>query len=156
MREEDTRHIPWTGVEAAYARNRDPAERTPIAAGMRVYYRRDAWDPDPVGALVLDVQELDERNDPNLWHAVRDVTGQQIFTPDGPLFAPVADPWPWVLLQPDDTPWRTARTWEARLRGAPGWLPLGWRTRPVRTPDQVVLRPLPPLNTNPANITKGG
>jgi hypothetical protein len=151
--EEETRHIPWAQVEVSYARNRNPIERVAVTPGDRVYYRRDNWDPNLVLAQVLEVQDLGDRTDPNLWQQVRNVGGSPVLDPLGQLVhAPVADPWPWVILQPDDTPGRTAKTWEARLRGSAGWLPLDWRTRHVRLPREVVLRPLQPLTTNPRNL----
>ena len=117
-----------------------------MTVGDRVCYRRDNW-ADPVLATVVEVQDLDDHDDPNLWQEVKDTQGQPIYDGSGePLYVPVADPWPWVLLSPDDAPGRLAQTREARLRGSAGWLPLHWRTRHVRLPSEVVLRPLRPLN----------
>lgn len=146
MRESDTRLVPYEHAEIAYARNRPHHERPPIPRpGDRIYYRREFWDENPVLATVVDVQDLDDHTDPDLWEPVKNVYGQQIYDAGVPRFAPMADPWPWVWLRPDDTG-RIAQTKESRVRGAPGWLPLNWRDRPVRLPGDLVMRPLPPRN----------
>lgn len=165
MREIDTRLVPWEHREIAYALNRWDRDRTPVPRpGDRVYYRRHEWDQEPTPATVLQVADLEDREDPNLWHPVRDnTTGAQMFDGEIPMIVRAPDPLPWVDLEPDDAvaafgpgekrrcgtcgqthEARVARTWEARVRGMPGWLPLGWRDRGVKLPGEIVMRPVEP------------
>lgn len=155
MRSElDTRHLPYEPVEVSYATNRPAGERTPIpVVGQQVLYRREFWDQEPVQVTVVSVQDLGDRSDPNLWRLVRDVHGNPMPGPDGDvLMVPVPDPWPLLWLRGWWPPYpggkpeeREAQTREARLRGSPGWLPLDWRLRPVRTPQEFALVARPPL-----------
>lgn len=165
MRSElDTRPIPIEHREVSYALNRPEHERTPVPRiGDRVFYRRHEWDQNPPLATVLAVADLEDRSDPNLWHPIRDnMTSVPILDPDGPRVVRAPDPLPWVDLVADDVDARDedgkpircpvcdthhrnpARTWEARVRGMPGWLPLNWRERPVRLPWELVVRPVAP------------
>jgi len=161
-----TRPVPWEQHEISYALNRPPAERTPIPkVGDRVYYRRHEWDQEPTLATVLAVADLEDRSDPNLWHPVKDVTGRVIYDGDLPRMVRAPDPLPWVDLQPDDAVNNAdlakktrcdgcdhvhealvARTWEARVRGMPGWLPPNWRERGVKLPSQMIVNPILPAH----------
>lgn len=158
-----TRLIPLTPEEGAYARNRDPAQRPPWPrVGDQLWYRRDEWDDDHALHLmdVVDVQDRGDRTSawaPGLWQLIRDnTTGQPLLDARGGLVVvPVADPWPWVHLRwpaGTDIPkgaehtWKhgVQMTWESRVRGSAGWLPLDYRvTRRLWLPGQTPLRPLP-------------
>lgn len=157
MREADTRLVPYERIEVSHATNRPYAERPPVPrVGDELFYRRNYWDQDPVRARVVWVQDLDDREDPNLWALVRDHNGNPILDAGVPRYGRAADPWPEVRLRgewadPGSTPHeREAITREARLRGSPGWLPLNWRERPVRLPSELYLIERPPLP--PANV----
>jgi hypothetical protein len=147
-----TRLVPWDAVEVAWARNRPHHERPALpAVGEHVWYRRNTWDPHDVceWCQVVEVRDLDDRTDPNLWHQVRDANGQPVYDAGQPRHAPAADPWPWLRLRRPNG--LIAETREARLRGSPGWLPVDYRTRPERSRlpghTRLVARPpLPPLN----------
>lgn len=144
MRELDTRVVPIEHIEVAYARHRPPAERSPVPrAGDRVFYRHTEWDEQVTPARVLWVQNLNDRADPQLWHTVRDAYGQVILDDGVPRQVPLADPWPQVRLS---TVYGELLTWESRVRGSPGWLPLDWESRPVRLPWELTMHPHPPLN----------
>lgn len=149
MQESDTRLAPIERCEISYALNRAPAERTPYPrAGDRVLYRHREWDTEVFEAIIEEVQDPQDRTDPWLWHAVRDMHGRQIFDGPAPRFVAVADPWPWVLLRTwMGGAWQRFITREGRVRGSAGWLPPGWRDRPVRLPGQIIMQPLAPLNT---------
>jgi hypothetical protein len=141
-----TRVIPYAPVEGAYARNRNLDERTPVpAVGDTVYYRHNEWDAEVVEAEVLAVQSMDDLHDVNLWRLVRDnLTGAPVYDNGQPRMVKVEDPWPWVMLKPEGHP--TTQTWEARLRGSAGWLPLDYRERPLRLPGEIVIQPTPNRN----------
>lgn len=164
-----TRGVPYEPVEVSYANNRPHSERPPIpVVGVRVLYRREPYDQHPVPVRVVWVQPVDDESlvhsypgfgparDPNLWTLVRDETGRPILDDGVPRYVPHSDPWPQVRVRgewpasPGQAPEvRDAVCREARLRGSPGWLPLDWRTRPVRLPHELstIDRPvLPPLN----------
>lgn len=145
-----TRLIPFGQDEATYARNRLPAERPPWPrVGDRLYYRREAWDVDGQLHLmqVVDVQSPDDTTSEwatNLCQHLRgNENGQPLFRPDGsPVVVPLPDPLPWVHLRwPDeleipkgsDHAWkyRIQMTFESRMRGSPGWLPLDYATTRV-------------------------
>lgn len=151
MDELRTRQVPWAQIEVTHARNRPHAERTPWPkVGDQVWYRRYDWDRhpstgrrvEPALGVVATVQDPDDREDPNLWQRIRNLTGQLMWTREGgPLHQEVADPWPWVdiqlpdLLKPNGFLMRhgeVVRTREARMRGSAGWLPLDYRQRPER------------------------
>jgi len=142
----DTRLIPIAPIEGAYARNRDPAERPPIpAVGDVVYYRHQEWDTEVVKAEVLAVQSMDDLHDENLWRLVRDnLTGHPVLDDGKPRMVKVEDPWPWVMLKPEGHP--ITQTWESRLRGSAGWLPLDYRQRRIRLPHEIIIRPTPNRN----------
>lgn len=153
-----TRMIPYEPIEVSHARNRPLDERSPIPkVGDKVFYRREFWDQEPLLTTVVFVQDLNDKSDPNLWHLVRDIYGNPIVDYGVVRYAQVADPWPEVMVEweevykstPSGVTTRRAVTREARLRGSPGWLPLNWRFRLVRTSGELlsVIRPeLPPLN----------
>lgn len=159
-----TRAVPWAQAEFSHARNRPARERPPLPqVGDRVLYRRYDWHHDIAGGrteepelvTVVEVQNLADRSDPNLWHEVRDSQGQPVTDAGVPRFAPVADPWPWIRVRRPDG--LIAETRESRIRGAAGWLPLDWRGRPERwrLPGKTLLTarpPLPPLNV-PGQVT---
>lgn len=149
MLEHETRLVPIEAREVAYARNRPTHERPPIPKpGDKVWYRHNEWDQHVWPATILEVQDVDDRTDPHLWHLVRDTSGVPILDADIPRQVQVADPWPWVLLRVDDDrfPSPQIRTQEGRVRGSAGWLPLNYLDRPVRLPHELVMQPLEPLN----------
>lgn len=165
-----TRLVPWEPIEVSHARNRPLAERPPLPKpGEQVWYRRFDWGIDPrTGdtippelAVVLEVQDPADTSDqhympdigwvrdPNLWHLVRDAYGHPVRDGDALRYAPVADPWPRLMLRRPNG--RTAQTRESRLRGSAGWLPLDYQRRPGRSrlPGDLLaaVRPaLPPVN----------
>lgn len=162
-----TRLIPWEPEEAAYARNRPHAERPAWPqVGQQVYYRRNEWDSDGDLHLmrVVAVQDPEDRDSewaPMLWQQIRDnATGAPVV---GHIVA-VPDPWPWVQLVWEGPypkglghAWRARpqMTWESRMRGSAGWLPLDYqRTRPLRLPHSGPLRPLP-APRRPARAQRG-
>src|SRR3954454_4979293 len=99
MQEQDTRLVPIEHSEVAYALNRATAERSPYpTVGDRVFFRHREWDVVVHPAVIRDVQDAGDRTDPWLWHTVKDVVGRQHFAHGVPRFVPVADPWPWVVL----------------------------------------------------------
>lgn len=166
MDELRTRMVPWAQIEVTHARNRPHAERTVWpAVGDQVWYRRYDWDRDPrdgarvepeVGTLIA-VQDRDDREDPNLWHQVKNVHGQSLAEiPGAPSHHAAADPWPWVDIRLNDQfkddgglmrYGEVVRTWESRMRGSAGWLPLDYRERPERwrLPSETALIERPPL-----------
>src|SRR5271167_2003531 len=134
MNELSTRLIPIEPSEISYALNRHPDEKTawPIC-GQRVEYRHRMWEQHTYPAVIIEVQDPEDRTDTWLWHAVRDVNGNLLYDAGMPRFVRVADPWPWVALRVDmEGTERRFETREARVRGSAGWLPLNWRTRPIR------------------------
>lgn len=168
MDELRTRLVPWAQIEVTYARNRPHAERSPWPkVGDAVWYRRYDWDRDPrdgarvepVIGTVIAVQDLDDREDPNLWHQIKNVHGQPLAgVHGGPARQAAPDPWPWVDIQLADKVkddgslmrhGEVVRTWESRMRGSAGWLPLGYRQRPERwrLPSETALVERPPLVT---------
>ncbi len=173
MQELETRIVPWQYTEVSWARNRPPGERVPLPhAGDVVWYRQWEWERDPGGrhtpperATVVEVQDPTDTavvhttpdgvpaRDPNLWHLLRDPSGKPLPGPGGGMvYAPVADPWPRVVLRRPNGVVVTTR--EARLRGSAGWLPLDYRTRPERTrlPSATMLVPRPGVTAPPAPV----
>lgn len=153
LTEIQTRAVPYEQIEITFARNRPIMERPSIPKpGDYVFYRAEYWDQNPVSARVVEVQDPNDKSDPNLWQQVRDGSGVPIIDSGVPRFAPVADPWPWVRLEYEvlvpgrNDQWvtKSAMTRESRMRGSPGWLPLNWRSRPVRLPNELrqIERPL--------------
>jgi hypothetical protein len=143
----DTQHVPYDVREYNWALNRPYHERPALPRpGDMVFYRREAWDQNPVLVTVVAAADLRDRTDQNLWQPVHDpATGQLLYDNGVPRYAPVPDPWPWVRLTGrwavgGEMAERDAITMEARLRGSPGWLPLDWRDRPVRLPDELDAR----------------
>lgn len=142
----ETRLVPWERREGSYARNRDPAERPPIPrVGDRLYVRMEDWSPDVILCDVVAVQSLDDLHDPNIGYTVKHWdNGLPVLDAGRPRLVRVADPWPLVHLRlpgGDILP-----TYEARLRGSRGWLPLNYLERPVRLPSETIVRPLRPVN----------
>ena len=145
-----TRHVPWDKIEQVHARNRPHHERPPLPkVGDKVWYRHAHWERDPVSGAhippelvtVIAVQDLGEKDDPNLWAPLRTSLGMYVADTNGQVHQPVPDPWPWVdLKRPDRRKadgslmgyGQTVRTMEARMRGSAGWLPLDYRQRPER------------------------
>lgn len=157
MDELATRAVPWDRIEVTWARNRPMNERPPIPkAGDVVAYRHNEWSPDVIDVLVLEVQDLEDREDPNLWHQVKDERGVPIIDGATPRMAQAADPWPWIIFRRDPASDRTTCSREARLRGSAGWLPLDWRSRPERwrLPNETVHVLRPPLL--PPNVPRIG
>jgi hypothetical protein len=110
----------YTDAELRWARERPPAERTPIpAAGDEVLYRHDQNGP-VERAEVEAVQPLDDLYDPNLWTLHADAGGSPLLLEGRPVMREVNDPWPLLTLR---TLWGRVQTREARLPGSPGWLP---------------------------------
>lgn len=138
MREEDTKLIPYAPWEVAWARERLAPHRTPApAVGDEVCYRHDFWGP-VVRAEVRWVQPLDDLNDPNLWTIETDGFGNPLQVDGRPVFAQRLDPWPELHVQVPGLGLGVTR--EARLRGAPGWLPLDWESRFRPLPEFTVVR----------------
>lgn len=152
MDELATRPVPWDRIEIAWARNRPIHERPPTPRiGDILWYRHSGWDTELEQIVVLDIQDPDDREDPNLWHQVKNAHGIPIIDGLTPRMAPAADPWPWIAFRRDPDSDRLTSSREARLRGSAGWLPLDWRARPERwrlphVTATVVRPPLPPLN----------
>lgn len=158
LTEIQTRPVPYEQIEITFARNRPFMERPPVPQpGDQVFYRAEYWDQDPFRAQVIEVQDLNDKSDPNLWQQVRDGAGSPIVDGGVPRFSRVSDPWPWVRLEyevlMENGHWlvtKSAVTRESRMRGSPGWLPLNWRTRPVRLPAE--LRCIERPSLRPVNV----
>lgn len=169
-----TRLVPLDRSEGAYARNRPLDERPPYPrVGWRVWYRRNEWDTDDDLHLmrVVAVQDPHDTTSewaPHLWEVVRDPIGGHVLTDraGAPILRAADDPWPWVHLKWEgDIPkgsghaWKNnvQMTWESRLRGSPGWLPLDYeKTRKVRLPHELVVRHgQPPDRSAAVNMTPG-
>lgn len=160
----DTRALPYEAIEGSYANNRAPTDRPPIPKpGDRLLYRRYHFDQDPIPVVVVWAQDPDDTSlvhvdpragrvrDPNLWHLVKDPYGYPIADGDDWAYARHPDPWPQVRVRgtwadsPGMEPFeREAITREARMRGSSGWLPLGWRGRPLRMVGTILLVPVAP------------
>lgn len=156
-----TRLVPYQRWEFSYARNRRAQERPPWPrVGDEVYYRRNQWDTDDllVRVRVADVQDPGDVTSEHAVHInqmIHDtVTGGVLLDPLGkPVVSPVPDPWPWVILRYEgDVPKGTGRawmgrpqmTWESRVRGSAGWLPLNYQQiRRVYLPSEIVMQPMP-------------
>jgi hypothetical protein len=134
MREEDTRLVPYSAAEAAWALERPGGHRTPLPApGDEVEYRHDTWGP-VTRAEVVAVQPLDDLDDPHLWTVQTDpMTGRPLLLDGRPVLQQRLDPWPLVRLRVPRLGMGLSR--EARLRGSAGWLPLDWRERFRPLPD---------------------
>lgn len=127
LREADTRQIPYSSWEYAWAHERPAQHRTPLpAVGDEVRYRQDPWGP-VVAADVVSVWPLDDVDDPHLWRVETDGMGNPLAIEGRPLYAQRLDPWPIVRLRVPRLGLGDTR--EARLRGSAGWLPLDWETR---------------------------
>jgi hypothetical protein len=153
LTEWDTRHLPYEQVEVSYARNRLPVERPPIPVrGDQVFYRRTYWDQIPVAAVIVEVQDLNDRLDPNLWMVVRNTFGAPIQDQGVTRYTQVPDPWPEVklLYKDEQEQMRYALTRESRMRGSPGWLPLNWRMRPVYLPQDLLM--MERVSLRPVNV----
>lgn len=111
--------MPVAQHDVVWARCRPPHERTqPPKAGDRVWYRHH-----PHGPLTeAEVERVDEsdRGDYNVWRFVLDEQRRPVVVNGERLMEKVDDPWPDVWLRTDFG--RTV-TREARIDGAPGWLP---------------------------------
>ena len=136
-----TQGVPYAPQEFAWARIRPPAHRVPVPhVSQRIRYRHQYWGP-VVDAVVVSVPDLDHpptfaeisatgELDQNVWDLLRDNATGALLT-DGfgaprPVLLP--DPWPMIVVRAQGVPGLVS-TREARLRGAPGWLPLDWRSR---------------------------
>jgi hypothetical protein len=136
-----TRGVPYSPEEFAWARLRPPAFRLPPPhPRQRVLYRHSYWGP-VIDAVVEAAPDLDQLPrvdellalgdlDENVWSVLRHpMTGEVLYDGLGlPRIVQLPDPWPVVTLKVAGR-WRRVDTREARLRGAPGWLPLDWRDR---------------------------
>lgn len=130
--------IVYTPEEYQWARNRPPAQRTPIPqVGDEVMYRHVEGGP-VVRVEVLAVQDLEQIDDPNLWSFQNDPQGGPVMVEGRRVLAAAHDPWPELTLR---TPYGVGVTREARLRGSCGWLPLDWETRALPDPQVLILRP---------------
>lgn len=153
-----TRLIPFTGEEAAYARNRQLEERPPWPrVGDEVYFRRHEWDVDGDLHLMRVVDVQDPGDTTSVWatnlvqHLRHNDTGEPLHYSDGrPVLAPLDDPLPWVHLRWEGDIPKGAPTWlghvqmtfESRMRGSPGWLPLNYQeTRRLHLPGRILHRP---------------
>lgn len=160
-----TRLIPIEQAEASYARNRLVEERPPWPkVGDQVYFRRNSWgsDEDLFLMRIVDVQSPDDiisEFATNLCQHLRDMEGRPQFFPDGtPVIVPLPDPWPWVkmiwegeLSKNHNEAWkgRPQITFESRLRGSPGWLPLDYgRTRVTHMSYDIPFVPMPAYRFN--------
>lgn len=158
-----TRLVPYERWEFTYARNRLEEERPPWPkVGDELYYRRYEWsgDADLVRMRVVDVQSPDDVTSEwaaNVNQVIHDnMSGGVILDPTSgkPVVNPVADPWPWVILKYEgevpkgsEHDWknRPQMTWESRVRGSAGWVPLDYLTsRKIRLPAQIkpIIQPL--------------
>lgn len=146
MDEVDTRLIPYSAAEVAWALERPAPDRSAIPAeGDEVDYRHDPWGP-VRRALVQWVQPLDDFDDPNLWTVQTDpMTGEPLLLDDRPVMAQRLDPWPLLRLRVPGVGVGLSR--EARLRGSAGWLPLNWRAR---------RRPMPTGGYAIGGLVRGG
>jgi len=124
--ERTTMGIPVGPTEVRWAQFRPAPHRTPLPRlGDPVLYRHNHWD-EPTTAQVVAVQPLDDLDDPMVCRVEVDQLGDPILTDGRPMFALGFDPWPRVTLS---TVYGIGKTWEARLRGSPGWLPLDFTAR---------------------------
>lgn len=130
-------HIVYTPQEYAWARRRPAPDRTPIPErGDEVFYRHVESGP-VTRATVLEVQDLEDFTDPNLWYFQTDEFNQPVLLDGEMVLAQAFDPWPELTLK---TVYGVGITREARLRESPGWLPLDWETR-YRPQPRVRLQP---------------
>ena len=118
---------PWDPAEIAWAHNRPRQHQTPIPhPGDKVLFRMDPHAA-PTDATVLEVQDPDARDDPHMWHVVRNDAGGALLDELGRMvMKPAPDQWPVLTLQ---TVYGRLTCREGRVRGAPGWLPLDWQRR---------------------------
>jgi hypothetical protein len=138
MDEHLTRGVPISRAEVEWAHQRPSQHRVPVPhVGDEVLYRHNDWE-DPTPAEVLEVQPLDDLDDPHLWRVEVGPDGQPVELDGRAIIAQRADPWPRVTLR---TRFGVGITREARLRGSAGWLPLDWATRyrPVPAVPEIVL-----------------
>lgn len=105
--------MPFTAAQAAWARCRPQAQRTPIpTVGQRIWYRHRPHGP--LVPAVVERVDISNHADHNVWtFAGADGDGR-------PVMAMVDDPWPDVLVRAGQM---RVVTREARLDGSPGWLP---------------------------------
>lgn len=140
--EQLTRLIPWSERELAWQRVRPPEHRVPLPrAGDRVYARLSRF-TEPCGAVVVTVPDLSRgwrwddlepgasTPDAWTWHLLRhNLTGQPLLDGLGlPRIELLPDPHPVIRVHVDGYAGQMEMR-EARLRGAPGWLPRDWRER---------------------------
>lgn len=129
--------IVYTPEEYQWARRRPAGQRTPIpAVGDEVMYRHLEGGP-VVRAEVLEVQDLENFQDPNLWYFQTDALGRPVEIEGRRVLAKAYDPWPELTVR---TPYGVGITREARLRGSCGWLPLDWEARGQPAPEILILR----------------
>lgn len=126
LTEADSRPIPYTRAEFDWAHSRESRHWVPVPTeGDTVLYRHDPW-ATPTEATVEWVQPADDIDDPHLWVVQTDERGGVLLHHGQPVMAPKPDPWPVLRLK---TRFGPVETREARLRGAPGWLPIDWQAR---------------------------
>ncbi len=126
LTEADSRPIPYTRAEFDWAHDRPARCRVPVPTeGDTVFYRHDPWAA-PTEARVEWVQPADDLDDPHLWDVQVDEHHRPLLHQGRPVMKPKLDPWPLLRLK---TRFGLVDTREARLRGAPGWLPLDWESR---------------------------
>lgn len=124
--EQTTHGIPVGPSETRWAQFRPAPHRSPLPRiGDAVLYRHTVW-AEPTVAQVVAVQPMDDLDDPNIWRVELDQLGDPILIDGRPVFAQGFDPWPLLTL---NTVFGVGQTREARLRGAPGWLPLDFTTK---------------------------
>lgn len=116
----------WDASEVGWQLRRPRKFWTPLpAAGDRVFYRHRHFG-DVTGALVEQIEDLDDTSDSYVWHLVT-VAGQLVRDELGRT-VPRRVPDPWVTLRLR-TDWGLLISREARLRGSAGWLPPDWERR---------------------------
>lgn len=128
---------PWTRDEVRASRNRPPHLRPRIPQpGEQVLFRERNWD-DPVPATVISVQDMAVPADANGGDGIPDVNVWRHPDPEMPAaswahprvrreLVLTGDPHPRLRLRLQDGREMICR--EARVRGAPGWLPVSGGT----------------------------
>lgn len=121
----DTRGVPYSQEEYAWAHARPPRHwvRMP-ALGDTICYRHDPWG-EVTDADVMWLQPLDDVDDPHVHSPVLE-NGRPLLLEGRAVMAQKPDPWRLLRIR---TRYGLVETREARLRGAPGWLPRDWRAR---------------------------
>ncbi len=149
-----TRLVPIDQREVSYIRNRLQSDRPPRPkVDDQLFFRRNEWDTDDQ-LYLMRVVEVQPENDTTsefatnlVQHLRHNISGSPLFYLDGePVLVPLPDPWPWVKFIFDGEPSKETLSWqhrpqmtfESRLRGSPGWLPLNYiETRRMYLPGEI-------------------